>query len=165
MWEIRTSGSMGCQSTANFAVVHNGSRDVVQAKEAVHVADLAAKQSYVEQASHTVRAVELGGVSNLSHGLLKENELVGTVPSYRQRPFTNKQIELVENRSALIEMAMETATTAGDKASPAIASTSTNVPDRTSMPARSERPIGIYSENSAATVRISFHRDSRSLSA
>src|SRR5262249_31361323 len=71
---------------------------MVQTKKAVHVADLAAEQSYVEQVSHTIPAVELGGVRTLLMvPMLKEDELVGAIAIYHQevRPFTDKQIELV----------------------------------------------------------------------
>src|SRR5262249_30775884 len=83
---------------------------MVQTKKAVHVADLAAEQSYVEQVSHTVPAVELGGVRTLLMvPMLKEDELVGAIAIYHQevRPFTDKQIEVVENFAAQAVMAIE----------------------------------------------------------
>ena len=66
----------------------------------VHVADLAAEQDYVEQHDPAaVAAVELGGLRTLVVvPMLKENELIGAFTLSRQevRPFTDKQIELVQ---------------------------------------------------------------------
>ena len=48
-------------------------------------------------------SVELGGArSHVAVPMLKDNELVGAIVIYRQevRPFTDKQIELVQNFAA-----------------------------------------------------------------
>jgi len=53
---------------------------MVQTKKVVHVADLAAEQSYIERVPHTIPSVELGGVRTLLMvPMLKENELVGAI--------------------------------------------------------------------------------------
>ena len=85
----------------------------VATKKAVHVADLAAEQAYIEQRDPaTVTAVELGAVRTfLSVPMLKENELIGTFALARRevRPFSEKQIALVTNFAAQAVIAIENA--------------------------------------------------------
>jgi two-component system, NtrC family, sensor kinase len=84
---------------------------VAATKTVVHVADLAAEQAYMGQRDPaTVAAVELGGVRTfLAVPLLKENRLIGTFALARQevRPFTGKQIELVQNFASQAVIAIE----------------------------------------------------------
>ena len=92
--------------------IHFGPKDLVGQtiadKKAVHIADLAEHQDYVERRNPgMVAAVELGGVrSHVVVPMLKDDELIGTFHLSRQevRPFTDKQIELgpkLINSSAL----------------------------------------------------------------
>jgi GAF domain-containing protein len=83
---------------------------MVRTKNVVHIVDFASDESYLTRDPLAVSGVELGGVRTLLLvPMLKDAEVVGHFAIFRQevRPFTDRQVELVENFAAQAVIAIE----------------------------------------------------------
>jgi two-component system NtrC family sensor kinase len=85
---------------------------MIETKAVLHVADLRTDQSYIERSPRIVPLVEIVGARTfLGVPMLQDNELVGAFVIYRTevRPFTDKQIALVQTFAAQAVVAIENA--------------------------------------------------------
>jgi two-component system NtrC family sensor kinase len=85
---------------------------VVNTRRAVHVADMMAVKSYLDGNPNIRAMVNLGGIrSSVAVPLCKDGTVLGVMSVFRQevRPFTDRQIALLENFAAQAVIAMENA--------------------------------------------------------
>ncbi len=82
----------------------------VTTKRVVHVHDMSQDPAYLARVPRAVELVELGGARSVMFSpMLKDDQVIGVLTIYRHevRPFTDKQIELVQNFSAQAVIAIE----------------------------------------------------------
>jgi PAS domain S-box-containing protein len=85
---------------------------VVQSRRVLHIQDFAASDAYRNDVGISTAAVKAGGVRSVLYvPLVKDDRALGVFVIFRQevRPFTDKQIALVQNFAAQAVIAMENA--------------------------------------------------------
>jgi GAF domain-containing protein len=102
-WRAGTAVRLGPENPASRAII---------TRQPVQIDDLRADQAYLGGNPLPVAAVEVAGIRTMvAVPMFKNNEPVGTISIYRRevKPFTKKQIDLVDNFAAQAVIAIENA--------------------------------------------------------